>query len=143
MSGDAFEGGLDTRLDVPAFARAVAVVTEVARRAGLVPPAFRSPPRRRGAARTIRRAGGGSVVAVRRADRPAPAVVADLVDGILVANDLPVGGDPGPAARAAGALRRLLLAETLAALEDHRCPPARSTVAGDPARVAERQTQAA
>ena len=64
-----------------------------ARAAGLVVPAFRSPPRRPGAARTIRRLPGGPVVAVQVRARALADVIADMVEGIVVANGL-----DGPAA---------------------------------------------
>ena len=138
-------------LDAAGFARVAGALSALARRAGLAVPAFRSPPRR-DARRTIRRLQAGPVVAVRRGRRPAHEVVADLVDGILAANDLlpPAGcqrGAVGDASRAAAiaALRRLLLAEALAAAAEPgppqaAGPPSRLTGA---ARVAERQTHAA
>ena len=58
------------------------------RAAGLVVPAFRTPPRRPGAPRTIRRLPGGPVVAVAVQGRTFGDVVADMVDGIVVANRL-------------------------------------------------------
>jgi hypothetical protein len=57
-----------------------------AHEAGLSVPAFRSPPRVPGAARTIRRYPAGCVVSVRLRGRPFAAVVADMVDGVLAAN---------------------------------------------------------
>ncbi|MFM7068013.1 MAG: hypothetical protein ACKOYM_01010, partial [Actinomycetes bacterium] len=60
-----------------------------ARRRGLRPPVFRSPPRIDGVDRTIRRRPDGVVVvAVRLADRPFAAVQADVVEGVVVANEL-------------------------------------------------------
>ncbi len=59
-----------------------------ARAAGLVVPAFRTPPRRAGATRTIRRLPGGPIVSVLVVGRPFGVVVADLVEGVVVANDL-------------------------------------------------------
>ena len=56
---------------------------------GLAVPAFRCPPRTPGVARTIRRYPGGTVVSVRLRDRPFTAVVADMVEGVLVANHVP------------------------------------------------------
>jgi hypothetical protein len=70
------------------FARAARTLTDVARAAGLVPPAFRCPPRVAGALRTVRRMPGGVVVAVQLRDRPFDRVAADMVEGILVANHL-------------------------------------------------------
>ena len=68
------------------MARAVA---DAARAAGWRAPTFRSPPRLAAARRTVRRsADGGLVVAVRIFDRPWPAVVGDLVEGVVVANGL-------------------------------------------------------
>src|SRR5262245_10595777 len=58
-----------------------------ARAAGLIAPAFRSPPRT-AACRTIRRLPGGPVVAVRMRGRPFDAVVLDMVDGVIAANRL-------------------------------------------------------
>ncbi|HEX5587188.1 MAG TPA: hypothetical protein VFZ17_07775 [Acidimicrobiia bacterium] len=68
---------------------------EVARRLGaaahahgLAVPAFRCPPRTAGVARTIRRYPGGTVVSVRLRDREFAAVVDDMVEGVLVANQV-------------------------------------------------------
>lgn len=70
------------------FARTARTLTAVARAAGLVPPAFRCPPRVAGALRTIRHMPGGVVVAVQLRDRPFDRVAADMVEGVLVANHL-------------------------------------------------------
>ncbi len=56
--------------------------------AGLTVPAFRTPPRRPGAPRTIRRLPGGPVVAVALQGRVFTEVVHDMVDGVIVANRL-------------------------------------------------------
>src|SRR5579871_3058443 len=74
------------RSDTLGFSAAVRVVAEEARRMGLVVPGFRSPPRVPGADRTIRRAAGAPIVAVRLRGRPFSDVVADVVEGVLVAN---------------------------------------------------------
>jgi hypothetical protein len=75
-------------------ARAVAAA---ARRLGLAVPVFVSPPRLPRVVRTLRRRSDGTVVvAVRVGGRPPEAVAADLVDGVLVANEL-----TGPQADAA------------------------------------------
>jgi hypothetical protein len=58
------------------------------RAAGLTVPAFRTPPRRPGAPRTIRRLPGGPVVAVALKGRVFSEVVHDMVDGVIVANRL-------------------------------------------------------
>ncbi|MBW3580410.1 MAG: hypothetical protein KY447_10495 [Actinobacteria bacterium] len=70
------------------FARAAQVLVGEARRLGLVSPGFCSPPRRRGTDRSLRRRwpAGPPVVAVRLAGRSREAVLADMVEGVLVAN---------------------------------------------------------
>ena len=64
-------------------------------------PVFRSPPRRSGAPRTIRRLPGGPVVAVVLRDRAFEDVLTDMIEGIVIANGL---RDP-----AATRVRRALL----------------------------------
>lgn len=60
-----------------------------ARRQGVVLPGFRSPPRLDEADRTLRwRADGSAVVAVRLRDRPWSAVLADMIEGVVVTNGL-------------------------------------------------------
>jgi hypothetical protein len=68
-------------------------VAAESRRLGLHVPAFRSPPRLHGERRTIRRGGGVALVAVVIRDRPFADVVADVIEGVVVANGL-----TGPAA---------------------------------------------
>jgi hypothetical protein len=71
------------------FGAACRTLAAAARRGGLVPPSFRSPPRVAGADRTVRHRGGGAaVVAVAFQGRPPNAVLADLVEGVIVANRL-------------------------------------------------------
>lgn len=71
------------------FAAVVRILGTAARSLDLVVPGFRTPPRRPGIVRTIRRAAdGAATVAVASKGRPAPAVVADLIEGIVVANQL-------------------------------------------------------
>jgi hypothetical protein len=70
------------------FSTAARALACEARSRGLVVPGFRSPPRLVGANRSIRRRVGGPVVAVRVHGRPWPAVLADLVEGVVVANRL-------------------------------------------------------
>lgn len=82
------------------FARTARRLGLAARAAGLVAPAFRSPPHG-SARRTIRRLPGGPIVAVRVAGRTFADIDADMVDGVLAANGL-VG-------EAAARLRRTLL----------------------------------
>lgn len=68
------------------FADAARRLSAAARAAGLAVPAFRSPPRLSGAARTIRRYPGGAVVSVQLRGRSFAEVAADMVEGVLVAN---------------------------------------------------------
>jgi hypothetical protein len=75
------------------FAEAARALGSAARSVGASCPSFRSPPRRTGVDRTIRRWEGGATVAVRLRGRPWPAVLADMVEGVVVANGL-----AGPAA---------------------------------------------
>lgn len=82
------------------FAHAVRTLSEAARLQGLEIPMFRSPPRTRGAVRTVRRTPRGVTVAVAVADRPWTAVLADLIDGLVLVNDL----EGGAAIRARTAL---------------------------------------
>lgn len=70
------------------FARAVQVLTAAARGLDLVVPGFRSPPRLVGVQRSIKRWSGGATIAVVVRDRPWPAVLADLIEGIVAANGL-------------------------------------------------------
>ena len=70
------------------FAELARTLGVAARAQGLTMPAFRSPPRVAGAHRTVRRRVGGVTVAVRLRGRPWPAVVADMVEGVVVANRL-------------------------------------------------------
>lgn len=80
------------------FLRAVQALGGAARAEGLAVPGFRSPPRLRGVQRSIKRWPGGAMVAVVVRDRPWPAVLADLVEGVVAANGL-----QGPGADAARA----------------------------------------
>ncbi len=71
------------------FAHAVRELNVATRANGLRLPGFRSPPRVAGAQRTVRwREDGSAVVAVQLRGRPWPAVLADLVEGVVVANRL-------------------------------------------------------
>jgi hypothetical protein len=74
------------------FARAARALAAEARRLGLVAPSFRCPPRLATADRTLRRRGESVMVAVRLRGRPWVAVLGDLVEGVVVANQL-VGAD--------------------------------------------------
>jgi hypothetical protein len=76
------------------FAEAVRDLGCEARALGLTMPGFRSPPRLCGVQRSIRRwPSGQATVAVVVRGRPWPAVLADLVEGVVAANAL-----SGPAA---------------------------------------------
>jgi hypothetical protein len=71
------------------FADAARHLGEEARRQGLVVPAFRSPPRCSQHSRSIRRRrDGGATVSVALRGRPWPAVLADLIEGVIAANRL-------------------------------------------------------
>ncbi|CAN5761527.1 hypothetical protein BH23ACT2_BH23ACT2_01250 [soil metagenome] len=71
------------------FAATVRTLGGAARARGLRVPGFRSPPKLPGAQRTMRRRrDGGATVSVVVKGRPYQAVIADLVEGIVVANDL-------------------------------------------------------
>jgi len=73
------------------FAEAARSLGRAARLRGLQVPTFRSPPGIVDAQRTIRRRGQSSTVAVALRGRPWGAVVADMVEGIVVANHLDNG----------------------------------------------------
>lgn len=83
----------------PRFWELARRVAAEGRRLGLVAPGFRTPPVLPGAQRTLRRTSAGAVVAVAVASRgrPADAVLADLVDGLVLANGL--AGDEAAACR--------------------------------------------
>jgi hypothetical protein len=73
------------------FASAARTLTREARRQGLVAPSYRCPPRIVGLDRSIRRrpgVGAGAVVSVRVNGRPRAAMVADMIEGVVVANSL-------------------------------------------------------
>jgi hypothetical protein len=87
------------------FAQTARALAAGARAAGLLVPAFRTPPKRTDAVRTIRRLPGGAIVAVRVRDRPRAEVVGDMVEGVVRANGL--------SGEAATRLRTALLAAVL------------------------------
>ena len=71
------------------FANLARSTAQHARAAGLEAPVFRSPPRIVGVSRTIRRrADATAVVAVAYRRRPLLAVVADLIEGVIMVNQL-------------------------------------------------------
>jgi len=70
-----------------AFAEAARRLGTAVRGLGLVMPSFRSPPREVGRRRTLARHGDGSVtVAVMIRNRAWAAVLADMIEGVVVAN---------------------------------------------------------
>ena len=89
----------------PRFWELARAVAGEARRHGLVVPGFRSPPRLPGAVRTVRRTPGGEMVAVVWRGRSPAAVVADMIDGVVLVNGL-----VGPKAAACRQLLRAGLA---------------------------------
>jgi len=112
-----------------------------ARAAGLDVPAFRSPPRVSGAARTIRRMGDGAVVSIRIRGRSSEEVAADMIEGIVIANRL--------APAVAAPMRERLRASVapvdidLTLPDDGAADPRPTRNLAAHARMAERQTQAA
>ena len=72
----------------PRFWELARWVVSEARRHGLVVPGFLTPPRLPGAVRTVRRHPAGALVAVAWRGRPPAAVLADLVDGLVLVNGL-------------------------------------------------------
>jgi len=70
------------------FASAARSLTREARRRGLVAPSFRCPPRLIGVDRSIRRRADRAVVSIRLKGRPRAAVLADMIEGVVVANRL-------------------------------------------------------
>lgn len=70
------------------FASAARTLTREARRRGMIGPSFRCPPRLVGVDRTIRRRGDGVIVSVRLRGRPWAAVLADMIEGVVVANQM-------------------------------------------------------
>jgi len=70
------------------FAQVARVLGHEARARGLHAPGFRCPPRIVGIDRSLRRSGEHVTVAVRVKGRPLVAVVADMIEGVVVANRL-------------------------------------------------------
>ena len=78
------------------FAEAGRRLASAATALGVQVPSFRTPPRVAGLDRTIRRGPTGAVlVSVRSRDRAWPAVLADMIEGVVRANEL----GPSDAAR--------------------------------------------
>jgi hypothetical protein len=74
------------------FADAARRLSRAAQRRSLDVPSYRCPPRLVGVDRTIRRRradkGGGAVVSIRVKGRPREAVLADMIEGVVVTNGL-------------------------------------------------------
>jgi hypothetical protein len=71
------------------FAQTAKALSDVVRSRNLELPLFRSPPRLAGVQRSLkRRRVGASTVSVQLRQRPWPAVVADMIEGIVVVNRL-------------------------------------------------------
>ena len=70
------------------FANAARSLGQAVRLRDLVVPGFRAPPGLDEVARTIRRRAGVPTIAVRLRGRPWSAVLADMIEGIIVANGL-------------------------------------------------------
>ncbi|CAB4889258.1 unannotated protein [freshwater metagenome] len=70
------------------FAQAARSLAREAQRLGLVGPSYRCPPRIVGVDRSLRRHAGRVVVSVKLRGRPWAAVLADMVEGVIVANRL-------------------------------------------------------
>ncbi len=122
---------------VPAlrFATAARRLGAAARASGLVVPAFRSPPRVKGASRTLKRYPGGAVVSVKLRDRSYGDVVDDMIDGVLATNRV----SPESRPRLRQAFQLALGDVDIDLTKEEATPPTLATQA----RVAERQTQAA
>ncbi|MCY4069178.1 MAG: hypothetical protein OXE79_08775 [Acidimicrobiaceae bacterium] len=72
-------------LDYGIAARSLA---RAARLRGLLAPVYASPPSRPDLDRSIRRRNGSPVVSIRLRGRPRAAVLADMIEGIVVSNSL-------------------------------------------------------
>jgi hypothetical protein len=70
------------------FVEVARALAAAARAERLVAPAFRSPPRLVGVSRSICRRRDGTTIAVVLRSRPWAAVLADMVEGVVVANRL-------------------------------------------------------
>ncbi len=70
------------------FTAAARLLGQAARGRGLVSPGFRSPPRLVGADRTLRRRRDSATIAVRVRGRLWVPVLADMIEGVVVANRL-------------------------------------------------------
>jgi hypothetical protein len=117
-------------VDLPAlrFAETARRLGAAAHAARLEVPAFRCPPKVPGADRTIRRYPGGAVVAVRLRGRPFESALADMVEGVVVANRLPEGE--------AAAARRMLIEAAWSVSSEAGAEPVTAAAPGVPVAVA-------
>ena len=83
-----WEGFGMTTFQVAKFAEAGKGLAIAARAMGLLAPSFRTPPRVLGHNRTIRREGDVVLVSVLGRGRAWAAVLADMIEGVVRANDL-------------------------------------------------------
>ena len=101
-AADSKPGAVSTIESAPSvrFAIVAKSIAQVVASCGLEVPGFKSPPRSGDVDRTVRRLSRGSIVAVRIKDRPFEAVIADMIDGVVLCNDM--------STEKAGKLRNLL-----------------------------------
>lgn len=87
-------GSMDTQsstLNAAEFTAIARILADQSRRLGIVSPGFRCPPRIVGVDRTLRRFAGdevAGVVSVAVKGRPLAAVIADMIEGVVVLNGL-------------------------------------------------------
>jgi hypothetical protein len=86
-NGPASVSGIESAPSVR-FSMFTRAITHASKRIGLDVPSFRSPPHDGHLDRTLRRHSSGSIVAIRVKDRPFGAVIADVVEGVIVCNRL-------------------------------------------------------
>ena len=77
-----------TQFQVAKFAEAGRRLAAIARGMGLLAPSFRTPPRVLGHNRTIRREGDVVLVSVMGRGRAWEAVLADMIEGVVCANEI-------------------------------------------------------
>ena len=70
------------------FSMVAKVIGRLGSQIGFTVPGFRSPPRSGEIDRTLRKDRSGSIVAVRIKDRQFEAVIADMIEGVVVCNGL-------------------------------------------------------
>ncbi len=110
------------------FAQTARMLARYISDAGLSSPSFRAPPRTPGAHRALRRSGDSVTVAVRVQGRTREAVIEDLEAGVIAANMDLSETDQVRLGRVLACWRERVLGDLSSS---------------SPARVAERQTQAA